>query len=84
MSQQTSNHQKRPQKTKRAFDNYIKYSSIALQMMVIITAGVLGGFKLDQYVNIGFPLFTLLFAMIAIAIAIYLAIKDFIKQDKKK
>jgi hypothetical protein len=53
-------------------------------MMVIITAGVLGGFKLDQYVNIGFPLFTLLFAMIAIAIAIYLAIKDFIKQDKKK
>lgn len=83
MSQQTSNHQKRPQKTKRAFDNYIKYSSIALQMMVIITAGVLGGFKLDQYINTGFPLFTLLFAMIAIAVAIYLAIKDFIKQGKK-
>ncbi|MFO8128308.1 MAG: AtpZ/AtpI family protein [Bacteroidales bacterium] len=69
MNEQRKNHLK----------NYGKYSSIALQMLVIILLGVFGGYKLDEWINTGFPVFTLLLSIISVALAIYVAIKDFIK-----
>ena len=57
----------------------MKYSSIALQMVVIILVGVLGGIKLDQIVKLEFPLFTLILSMLSVALAIYYSIKDFLK-----
>lgn len=48
-------------------------------MMVIIVAGTFGGFKLDEFLNWGFPVFTLLFSIGAVILAIYIAIKDLIK-----
>lgn len=70
------------QQTKSKLTNYAKYTSIGLQMVVIIAGGVFGGFKLDDYLDWKFPLFTVIFSMLAVAIAIYLAIKDFIKTKK--
>ncbi len=52
---------------------------MALEMGVIIILGVFGGFKLDHKLNLSFPLFTLLSAIISISLAIYIAIKDFLK-----
>jgi len=49
-------------------------------MMVIILGAVFGGIKLDDWVTqMDFPLFTLLFSIIGIVLAIYIAIKDFIR-----
>jgi hypothetical protein len=48
-------------------------------MIVIIVAGTFGGLKLDQWVNLNFPLFTLVLTLFSVSLAIYLAIKDFIK-----
>jgi hypothetical protein len=48
-------------------------------MAVIIFAGVFGGFKLDKLVNIKFPIFTVLFSLISVGLAIYFAIKDLLK-----
>ncbi len=64
--------------------DYARYSSIAFQMMVIITAGVWGGVKLDKLLNLEFPLLTVLLSIASVGIAIYISIKDFIHTDKKK
>jgi len=60
-------------------DTFIKYSGIAFQMAAIIGFGVWGGIELDKTININFPLFTILLSMGSVAIAVYHAIKDFIK-----
>ena len=48
-------------------------------MGIIIVLGVFGGFKLDQKLNLSFPVFTLFLSIIAVGLAIYIAIKDFLK-----
>jgi ATP synthase protein I len=60
-------------------NNYARYSSIALQMLVIIGGGVFGGYLIDKYLDWGFPVFTVVFSFASVALAIYLAIRDFIK-----
>jgi hypothetical protein len=49
-------------------------------MMIIVLAGAYGGIRLDRWISIKFPLFTLLFSILGVAIAIYIAIKDFLKK----
>ncbi len=63
---------KKPQK------NFLGYSALAGQMLVIIVVGVYGGLKLDSWVDVGFPVFTLLLSLVSVAFAIYYAIKDFL------
>lgn len=65
---------------KKSLDNYAKYSSIGLQMLVIILAGAWGGTRLDRLTHWKFPLFTLVLSLTAVIFAIYVAIKDFIKK----
>jgi F0F1-type ATP synthase assembly protein I len=48
-------------------------------MIGIILAGVYGGYKLDQYVGTEKPWFTALFAVVAVALAVYFSIRDLIK-----
>jgi hypothetical protein len=67
------------QKPKNKFNNYVKYSNLAFQMMIIIVAGTFGGFKLDAYLNWDFPVFTLILSLGSVVVAIYLAVKDLIK-----
>ncbi len=64
---------------KRPFDRFIQYSSIGFQMLIIILVGVFGGVKLDQLVDLRFPVFTVLLSIISVSLAIYSAVKDFIK-----
>lgn len=63
-------------------NSYLKYSGMAIQMAVIITLGVFGGKKLDQFLNLKQPIFTLLFSLLAVFAAIYISIKDFLKKQK--
>jgi hypothetical protein len=67
-----------PQKPDKA-NSFIKYSGIGIQMLVIIGLGVWGGIKLDEIITWDFPIFTLVLSLASVAIAIYHAIKDFIK-----
>ncbi len=67
-----------PEKNK--FKSYAKYSNLAFQMMAIIVLGTFGGLKLDEYLNWGFPVFTVLFSLGSVALAIYISVKDFIKK----
>ena len=51
----------------KTYNSYLKYSSLALQLLLAI--GVFGwlGHKLDQYLEIRFPAFMLLFGFVAFA-----------------
>lgn len=50
--------------------------------MLIIALGVYGGYKLDLYLDWGFPLFIILLSLIATIIAIYISVKDIIHFNK--
>lgn len=68
------------QQKKKSLDNYAKYSSLGLQMLVIILAGTWGGTRLDRLTQWKFPIFTLVLSLAAVVLAIYTAVKDFIKK----
>ena len=62
-----------------ALSDYARYSSLAFQMIAIILVGVFGGIKLDQIVKWEFPVFTLVFTLLAVFMSIYYAVKDLIR-----
>ncbi len=61
-------------------ESYARYSSLAFQMFAIIGLGIYGGVKLDQWINIGFPVFTVLLSIVSVGAAIYAAVKDLIRK----
>jgi len=64
-----------------AYKSYAKYSSIAVQMLAIILIGVFGGIKLDEWISWEFPIFTTVFSIVSVILAIYYVIRDLIKKD---
>ncbi|MFW5820568.1 MAG: AtpZ/AtpI family protein [Bacteroidota bacterium] len=63
-------------------ENYAKYSGIAFQMIVIILLAVWGGLKLDEKYHEGEPLFIIIFSILGVFFALYVALKDFINFGK--
>ncbi|MEI6062637.1 MAG: AtpZ/AtpI family protein [Bacteroidota bacterium] len=61
-------------------ESYARYSSLAFQMFAIIGLGVFGGVKLDQWLKIGFPVFTVVLSLLSVAAAIYTAVKDLLRK----
>lgn len=67
------------EKEKNKFKDYAKYSNMAFQMMAIIGLGTFAGLKLDELVYLNFPIFTLIFSLASVSLAIYISIKDLLK-----
>lgn len=67
-------------KPRLPLNDYARYSSIALQMLVIIVLGVVGGYLLDKWIGWKFPVFTVLLSIVSVAAAIYVVIKDLLKK----
>lgn len=65
---------------KSSLNNYAKYSGIAVQMLVIILLGVFGGYKIDQWLRLSFPVFTILLSILSVIVAIYSVVKDFLRK----
>jgi hypothetical protein len=66
---------------KKQLNNYAKYASMGFQMGVIMFIGTFGGYKLDKYCAFKIPVFTVVFALLSIAIALYLTLKDFCRMN---
>jgi len=77
---QAQRHQMKTNKPKKNLNTYVKYSGLAIQMGLIIAIGMYGGVQLDKLTAWRFPLFTLILSLGSVAMAIYIAIKDFIKK----
>jgi len=70
------------EKKKKSLDSYTRYSSIAFQMLVIILAGVFGGIKLDEWLGLSIPVFTVVFSILAVILSIYTVTKDLMKPSR--
>jgi len=64
---------------RKNLNDYARYSSIAVQMLVIILLGVFSGFKLDQWLHTR-PFLTVLLAVLSVAAAIYVATRDLLRK----
>jgi hypothetical protein len=69
-----------PKNWNKTLNTYARYSSLAFQMMAIMLAFVFAGFKLDEWTGWKFPIFKVILSMAGVSLAIYYAIKDFIRK----
>ena len=58
---------------------FFKYSSLVIQMGVIIGLFAWGGQKLDAYLQNRNPVLAIILSLSGIAIGLYLVLRDFIK-----
>jgi len=65
---------------KKQLEFYARYSSLALQMLVIIGVGVFAGIKLDAWLKTGFPVFTVVLSILSVILSIYQATSDLLKK----
>ncbi|MGK7395669.1 MAG: AtpZ/AtpI family protein [Candidatus Cyclobacteriaceae bacterium M3_2C_046] len=69
-----SNHQN--QKESNQIREYLKYSGLAFQMVAMILLALWAGMKIDQWMQWKFPLFTIVFILVAIVATLIVVIKN--------
>jgi len=70
-----------PEKPKYNLNAYARYSGMAFQMLVVILAGVFGGYFLDRWANTK-PVFTVILSILGVFLAIYYVTKDLLRNKK--
>ena len=70
------------QQQNKPLNSYVKFSSLGLQMAVIIGGGCYGGYKLDEYFHNTNSVFTIIFSLLSIALAMYVVLKEIMKSGK--
>lgn len=68
------------QKNKRKFDSFIRYSSLAFEMMGMIALGTFLGFKIDQWMENEFKGFTLGLMILSVIGAVFYSIRNLLKK----
>ena len=65
---------------------YAKYSSLGLQMIVIIVAGAFGGKALDSYAGWKFPVFTFVLTILSVVGSVLYGMRELFryKENDKK
>jgi F0F1-type ATP synthase assembly protein I len=71
-------------KKKKSLGNYARFTGIAFQMLIIILVGVFGGIKLDEWLKLSLPVFTIVFSTLAVVLAILSVTRDVLRQDKDR
>jgi apolipoprotein N-acyltransferase len=71
MSKQTNHN-----KVTNPLKQYARYTGIAFQMMAVMAISAWVGYKLDQWLSIEFPVFTLGFTVVAIGLVLYKLVKS--------
>lgn len=67
-------------KNKNKFDSFIRYSSLAFEMMGIIALGTFLGFKIDQWMKNEFKGFTLALMILSVVGAIFYSLRNLLKK----
>lgn len=72
--------QKKQNKNKKSFDDFIKYSNLGFEMLAIIVAGTFGGYKIDQWMDNEVKVFTLVLMTLSVVLSILYGIRNFLKK----
>jgi len=65
-------------KPKKKFDDFIRYSSLAFEMIVIMGVGTWSGTLIDHWLDLRFPVFTFVLMILSVVGAVYHAIRKFL------
>lgn len=65
-----------PEQKKKGLNNFAKYTSISFQMIVVIGVFAFAGHKIDDYRNAKMPIFTAVFSLLGVAVAMYQVVKQ--------
>jgi hypothetical protein len=76
----TDNSPNSPKKNLRNNTTLMRYASMGTQILVTIGLFVFAGVKLDQWLKIKFPAFTLTLSLLGVVAGIYFAVKDLLKK----
>jgi apolipoprotein N-acyltransferase len=63
-------------KTTNPLKQYARYSGIAFQMMAVMAFSAWLGLKADKYLELQFPLFTLIFIITALGLILYKMVRS--------
>ncbi|SDB62215.1 Putative F0F1-ATPase subunit Ca2+/Mg2+ transporter [Flavobacteriaceae bacterium MAR_2010_188] len=74
--------QKQEKKTANPLNSYAKYSTIVIQMVVIIGVGTYAGIKLDEHYSDGGNTWTLVLSLASVCIALYFVIRRILAPSK--
>ncbi|MFN5323384.1 MAG: AtpZ/AtpI family protein [Bacteroidota bacterium] len=66
---------------KKQLNDYARYSAIGIQIAVFIFACTYGGVKLDEWLGLKVPVFTLLLSLLSVVMSMVFFFKSF-KNDK--
>lgn len=66
--------------TRPRSNNYMKYSSLAFQMLGTILIFTYGGYKLDEWQQTKIPVWTLVLSLLSIAGSLYMFIRSVTKE----
>ena len=64
----------------KAADQYARYSSMAFQMMAICGVFAYGGVRLDRWLALKFPVFTVVLTIGGVFLALYSSLRDFLRK----
>jgi len=78
MEDRQSNQKKEKNSPEEGLTAYSKYSTIAIQMVVIIVLTALGGVELDKLAGTK-PVFTVILSLLGVAAAMWLIIKEAVR-----
>jgi F0F1-type ATP synthase assembly protein I len=76
MEDQQSQH-KPPKKP----NQLLRYAGLAFQMMAALGLGVFAGYKLDRLIGWKFPVFMIIFSLLALTLILWQIIKDTRRND---
>lgn len=62
--------------------SYAAYSSLGIQMVLIILAGAFGGRELDKVVSWEFPIFTVGLTLLSLLLAMLIFIREVFRRNK--
>ena len=64
---------------RKNLNDYARYSSMAIQMLVIILLGVFAGFRLDSWFHTK-PILTVILSIISVVLSIYFVTRDLLRK----
>ncbi|ASZ14432.1 AtpZ/AtpI family protein [Chitinophaga pendula] len=73
---------KKPPQNKPSNSSWLRYTGLAFQMMVTLGLAVFAGYKLDQWTGWAFPVFLIIFSLLALVLLLWQIIKDTRRNDR--
>ncbi|MFO7615626.1 MAG: AtpZ/AtpI family protein [Bacteroidales bacterium] len=77
--QRKSPQQKDLDRARKSLREYARYSNLAFKLIAVVLAAFFIGMLMDKWLNINFPIFTLVFSVGGLILTLYLLIKDLLK-----